>query len=556
MQPKPFDIHSVSPSDLLKLVKKEGGQRAFARKHGLPRTSVQERLYKLRKEPFSHRPAPKAKRVGDKRGIRRFILSSAQDGTMPHEQFLSNLEAYRDWLQQHGSCEIMIGPFTYGKGLFEDHATKSKNVNYHDRVKPYLVFDRIRIADKIDFCGEMNTLPTATNPLSGFHTYTNDRWGIFPHAKVQLTSVPRMKHLPPKQIMTTGAVTKPNYILKKAGIKASFHHIYAAVLVEIDADGDFFCRHLIADDTGTFFDLDRKVEEGKITSGHRMTCLTPGDVHVAGIDPVTARAIFGFWPTKEMELDASNRRWERLWESDDENPSMLDVLKPHHLFVHDVLDFRARNHHNIYDPHDRYNLWVTGRESVGNEVREVSLFLHYLSENNPDTQVYVVDSNHDQALSKWLKTADYRTDPVNATFFLRNQLACYDAMDRRDRTFSVFKHAVTSDPNFDCSRVRFLREDKDPIVIGGVEHSNHGHRGPNGARGGVASLSKVGGKMTIGHVHSPAILDGLCASGASCLMDMGYNAGPSGWAATLTGQYENNKRTLITLVGEKWCVPI
>jgi hypothetical protein len=418
------------------------------------------------------------------------------------------------------------------------------------------VFDRIRMADKIDFCGEMNTLPTATNPLSGFHTYTNDRWGIFPHAKVQLASVPRMKHLPPKQIMTTGAVTKPNYIPKKAGIKASFHHIYGAVLVEIDADGDFFCRHLIADDTGTFFDLDRKVEAGQVSQGHRLKCLTPGDVHVAGVDPTTARAVFGVWPTDEMELDTSERSWERVWDGDNENPSMLDILRPEHLFIHDVLDFRARNHHNINDPHDRFNLWVSGRESVGNEVREVSLFLHYLSENNPDTQVYVVDSNHDQALSKWLKTADYRTDPVNALFFLRNQTACYEAMDRRDRSFSVFKHAVTSDPNFDCSRVRFLREDKDPIVIGGVEHSNHGHRGPNGARGGVASLSKVGGKMTIGHVHSPAILDGLCASGMSCLIDMGYNAGPTGWSPTLTGQYENGKRTLITLVGAKWCVPI
>lgn len=556
MQPKPFDIHSVSPSDLLKLVKKEGGQRAFARKHGLPRTSVQERLYKLRKEPFSHRPAPKAKRVGDKRGIRRFILSSAQDGTMPHEQFLSNLEAYRDWLQQHGSCEIMIGPFTYGKGLFEDHATKSKNVHYHDRVKPYLVFDRIRMADKIDFCGEMNTLPTATNPLSGFHTYTNDRWGIFPHAKVQLTSVPRMKHLPPKQIMTTGAVTKPNYIPKKAGIKASFHHIYGAVLVEIDADGDFFCRHLIADDSGTFYDLDRKVENAVTTTGHRMTCLTPGDIHVAGIDPVVSRAIFGCWPTDEMSLDETGLSWSRDWESNEEPVSMLDILNPEHVFIHDVLDFRSRNHHNIKNAHDRFDLFVNGRESVGNEVSEVALFLHYLGERYADTELYVVDSNHDQALEKWLNTADYRTDPVNAIFFLRNELALYEARLRKDKKHSTFKHAIRSFDSCDTNRIHFLREDRDPVVIGGVEHSNHGHRGPNGARGGVASLSKVGGKMTIGHVHSPAMLDGLCASGMSCLIDMGYNAGPTGWSPTLTGQYASGKRTLITLSGSKWCVPI
>jgi len=546
-----FDIHSVSPAELLKLVKQAGGQREFARKHGLARTTVQDRLYKLRKQPFGHRPPPKARRVGEKRGVRRFILTSAQDGTAPHEEFLSNLEAYRTWLQQYGSCEILIGPFTYGKGLFEDHATKSKQVHYHERIKPYLVFDRIRIADKIDFCGEMNTLPTASTPLSGFATYTQNRWGVFPHAKVQLASIPRMHHEPPKQIMTTGAVTKPNYIPKKAGIKAAFHHVFGAVLVEVDRDGDFFCRHLIADSDGTFYDLDRKVEGAKVSAGHRLTVLTPGDIHIAGTDPEVMRAVFGIYPT-----DTSRFGIQRKWKTDGVGTSLLTTLRPEHVFCHDTLDFRARNHHDINNPHKRFELWVTGSDSVGGEVEEVAMFCSHLPKLYPETEFYTVDSNHDQALDTWLKFGDYRFDPVNAIFFLRNQLARYESMQRQDDGFSIFQHAVSSFPNWDCSRIHFLREDRDPIEIGGVQHSYHGHRGPNGRRGSVASLAQVCAKLTIGHVHSPAVLDGLCAAGMSCLNDQGYNKGPSSWSPTLTAQYASGKRTLITLVGEKWCVPI
>lgn len=540
-----FDINSVNPAELLKLVKAEGGQRAFARKYDVPRTTLQDRLYLLRTDPFGHRPPPQPKHVGRKKGVRRFILSSAQDQTAPNEQFLRNLEAYRDWLQETGSCEIMIGPFTYGKSLFEDHATKTGK--YHERIKPYLVFDRIRIADRIDFCGEMNTLPTAENPLAGFHTYTRERWGIFPHAKVQLDSVPVTKGSLPKQVMTTGSVTKPNYIPKRVGIKASFHHVYAAVLVEIDGEGDFFCRHLIADDSGTFYDLDRAVEDGVVTVGHRLEALTPGDIHVAQIDPSISATIFGFAPC-ERAPDGT-REWFGA-----EVDSVVNAMKPKHLFIHDVSDFRARNHHEIMDPHKRFRHYIEGTGSVGDELEEVSMLLSVLDKGLPDTNIVVVESNHDQALLKWLKFADYRFDPENAEFFLTCQLAQYQAIRERNSGFSIFAFAMKElFPQYNCDDITFLREDQS-YVIGGIEHSMHGHRGSNGARGSVANLSRLAPKITMGHVHSPAIRDGLYASGTTSLLDMGYNVGPGSWAHTMVFQYANGKRALVTVMNEKWRV--
>src|SRR5262249_25042429 len=91
-----FDINSVSPEELLKLVNKAGGQRAFQRKYGGPRTTIQTRLNQLRKDPFKHRPAPEAEEAMPDGGTRVFLFSSAQDATQVHEDFLFNLETYRD----------------------------------------------------------------------------------------------------------------------------------------------------------------------------------------------------------------------------------------------------------------------------------------------------------------------------------------------------------------------------------------------------------------------------------------------------------------------------
>lgn len=538
-----FDIYAIEPEELLRIVNKAGGQRAFSRKHGVKRTTLQNRLYSMRKDPLKHRPAPEVRQIMPLGERGRLIISSAQDATKVHEPFLANLEAYSAWLQDDAPCEIMIGAYTYSKRLFEEHSTH-KSI-FASQVEPYLVRDRIRIADQLDFCGEMNTLPTAENPLSGFHTYTRSRWGIFPHAKVQLVSVPTMKHSPAKMIMTTGSVTKPNYIPKKAGIKASFHHILGAVIVEVDTDGTFFCRHLIADDDGSFYDLDRRVANGEVTTGHRVTALTPGDIHVAQIDPTISGLTFGLAPSEERSYA------KRVWTSSPPEESIVGALNPEFLFIHDVSDFRARNHHEIWDAHKRFAHFVEGTESVETELREVACFLDAVDRRFSDTHVVVVESNHDQALMKWLKNADYRTDPPNAEFFLACQRRVYAAIREADEDFSIFEDVMRGFEPHWCERVEFLREDN-PFVIGGVEHSNHGHRGPNGSRGSVQGLTKIGPKVTMGHVHSCAIQDGVYASGTTSKLDLGYNSGPSSWSHTHVVQYANGKRALITIQGGRW----
>ena len=527
------DLSDLSFEALSAQIKKAGGQRAFSKLSGIPRTTLQGLVSRAYRESFKHRPAPDAAQERVESGVRRFILTSAQDATKVHEGFLRNLEAYRDWFSEDAPCDIMIAGFTYNKSLFEDHG-KQEAPRFHDRVQPYLRHERVRLGDVVDWCAEMNTSPTAVTPLQGFETYTRHRWGIFPHAKVQLRSVPTMKHEPAKVIMTTGAVTLPNYVLKRAGLKASFHHVVGAVLVEIDADGTFFCRHLIAEDDGTFRDLDRLIHEGEVTTGERVEAINWGDLHVAQIDKEICSASFGVKP--------HTLQGKRTWLSTS-GVSMLDVLKPKYQFYHDVSDFQARNHHNIKDAHKMFALFQKGRDSVENELREVGMFIDCTKRDW--CQTVIVDSNHDQALTTWLRTADHKVDPLNARFWLECSVEIYRAMEAGKDDFSIFQSVLQQLAPNQCKGVRFLAPDESFKVLD-IEKGLHGHHGANGARGSVNAFARMGSKSTTGHGHAAEITDGAFRSGTKSKLDMGYNVGLSSWSHSDVVTLPNGKRQIVT----------
>lgn len=522
---------TVSNSEFMKAVDKHGSIRAAARALKIPKSTAQDIVQRIREESLREsrvkNPIKVSKPSNTRSGftVKRFILSSAQDSTHVHVPFVKNLEAYA----KHLDAEIVIAGFTYNKALFEDHAKTAWS--YATEIAGYITNRRYDLGNNVVFCGEMNILPTAVSPLSGLETYTRDKWGIFPHAKVQLKSIPTLKKSLTKMIMTTGTVTKPNYVMKKDGIKAHFHHVYGAVIVELRSDGAFFCRHLLGDKTdGSFYDLDKFVVRETVTEGHRALAMTWGDIHYEKLDYDCAKASFGFTgggPAYPFNL--------------------LDTLKPEYQFVHDIIDFKARNHHNIHDPHFLYGQFVNGSEDVLGDIKSSGEFLKKIS--RPFCQTVVVESNHDLALMKWLKTADYRYDPVNARFFLKAQSKVYDAIERDDQRFSILEDTIREEfPDLD--NVVFLREDDSFVIAkhaGGIECAMHGHLGANGARASSRSFARMGPKANVAHTHSAEIFDGIYTAGVSGSLDMGYNRGLSSWSHTHILTYRNGKRTLLTM---------
>jgi hypothetical protein len=476
------------------------------------------------------KPTPKSNDLGL---VRRFIWTSAQDGddTKLHTEFWQNLLAYAG----HLGAEVTVGPFTYNKAVFSDH--EARNGVFHAALQPYLRWDRLDVGP-IVFCAEMNTLPTANEPLSGLEAYTGQKWGVFPHAKIALVSVPTLVGSMPKQIMTTGCVTLPNYIQKKAGLKAQFHHCIGATVVEIDADNRVFCRQINATSDGAFQDLDAVVRDGIVTHGHRVEAIGWGDIHKPKLDPVVAMTSWGI----DLDADAVVR-----------GDSMIDVLRPRYQFFHDLLDFTARNHHRIKEHRFRFAMVHQGTDVVEDEVGITARFLRQAERDFCES--VIVYSNHDDALGRWLDTSDFREDPVNARFFLRCQLARYDAIARGDERFNIFREALSWADDRGLEGITFVDDDQSFLTCqasGGIENAMHGHRGINGARGSAKGYLKTSVKTNRGHDHSPSIHGGVFTAGLAGLMNQGYNRGLSGWMHTDIITYPNGKRTLVTKIDGRW----
>jgi hypothetical protein len=477
--------------------------------------------------------APVAKPKG-----RKFLFTGAQNDAPIHEAFWANLQAYA----AHIGAEIVVGPWTYETQWWSENNPTSRA--YDTALSDHLCFGQMPVSDHFVFCGEMNTLPTAARPISDLVTYSRGRWAVFPHAKLQLKSVPSTDpRIQAHQVMTSGAVTRPKVIPRKAGVKSIFHHIIGATIVEFDRDGDIFCRQINANDAdGSFYDLDVFASKGNVTAGHRVRSIVTGDIHCAKLRPRNTIATFGYDPhTGKIVRDVS----------------LLDTLRPELVFLHDIFDMQARNHHHVGDNAYSYEQAVRKKESVLGEIAGVADFLKAIS--RPWLRPIVVESNHDLALERYVREGRYRNDGENirigiqledAYLAYREQVA--HALDRYESppTFSVLEHAIRKFWGDDIGNVEWVH-DGQSFIVDGVECGHHGFRGTNGAKATINTFARIGRKITFADKHTAEIMDAAYCVGAMELQH-GYNKGPSSWTVSDCVQYPNGKRTLLTMQNGKW----
>ncbi|MCP4897730.1 MAG: hypothetical protein GY906_12220 [bacterium] len=513
--------------------------RAVARELGIPRSTVRHYQRKMGAAPL---PIAGGDTVGmvarklplpPKGEVKRYILTCAQNNTHLHESTWANLIA----LTEHYEAQLFVSRFMYNKAAWAQKETKPgtraepEDLWYDPELSEFLCDERVQLAPNLVWCGESNIIPTAIRPLSGLESYTGRDSAIFPHVKIAMESVASGKHEGVKLLFTTGTVTLKNYIQRKAGLKAEFHHTYGALLVEVNHHGRWFCRQLNADSkTGDLYDLDLHVKDGELTTENRVEAITFGDIHNAQLDPETAELGWG--------------RNER---------SMMNVLQPKKVFLHDLIDFRARNHHDRGNCHLQFEKFVKGGDDVQKELENAAELATDMLRQ--DAEVIVVQSNHDNALVKWLRESDYRQDPPNALIFLKCQARVYEAIARGEENFHLLEWILQQ---LNVPRdVRFLRTDESYIICktkdqSGIQCGMHGHEGANGARGNPRAFSRMGRKCNIGHTHSACITDGVFVSGTSSNLDCGYNTGPSSWTHSHIITYPNGKRAIVTMYAGAW----
>ena len=295
-------------------------------------------------------------------------------------------------------------------------------------------------------------------------------------------------------------------------------------------DGNWFCRQLNGDSEGTIHDLDVVVQNNELKIDNNVEAITWGDCHFARIDPNIAKLAWG-------------------------RNGISDYLRPNYQFLHDVLDFQSRNHHDRNNPFKYYELYRKGVESVKQEVENTFKSICDIYKDNNWSTFFIVDSNHDRALERWLRESDWKSDPINMEFYMEAALSKIKAIKNDDK-FHMLDHWWGKIIDDEDIPVVFLDEDESFIICpdknGGIECGMHGHLGPNGSRGGIRSLARMGRKANIGHSHTACIMDGVYQAGTSSLLDLGYNSGPSSWSHSAVITYKNGKRCVITMWNNKW----
>ncbi|QOE32080.1 hypothetical protein CPT_Palo_021 [Rhizobium phage Palo] len=468
-----------------------------------------------------------------------FILTAAQNNTKVHTKLWNNLVA----LAKKRKAQIMVSRITYNKNGFQN-ATKDavssgdEEMWFDERVLPYVQDHQIKLAPGLVFAAELDILPTAKDPLSGLDNYTGTNSMVVPHPKVHMRSYAGLLSGQEQRFgYTTGACTLRNYVDRRAGQIASYHHVYGALWVEVAADGTWFARQINADDDGSFFELDTFVENGKCQA--------------ARSDGVSRR----FAATPERVLNLGDVHAEKMdAQSFKTAMALVSELDLTHVVIHDLLDFEARNHHNLKDPFFLAEQHFNGMNTVEKNFQHAAAILGEIARVSNGAKMIVVRSNHDQAFERWLREFDGKHDPANARFYHWHMFKSYTAIENGYPKYDPFWNALSTaaaNLGVDYDEWVNVKED-DSYVIHGIELGLHGHLGPNGSRGSPKGYRQLGRKLNTGHTHSAGIIDGVWTAGVLASLSMGYNKGPSSWSHSHILTHPNGKRQMITCKGSRW----
>lgn len=531
--------------------KHKGNIRATAKELNISRSSVRRKLAgtALLKKPLVGGTKEGTKtqvlKLPSAGGVKRFILTSAQNNTHVHPELLANLEALADYY----SAEIIVGTYTYNQNHYGKLSVKNgtdkpieTELWYDPAITKYIRDYRIELGKGLVWAGEYNALPTNVNPLAGLESYTGRKSAIFPHAKLAMRSIATMQGEGVKLNYTTGTVTQRNYIQKREGVIAEFHHIYGALLVEVNSDGNWWVRQLNQDEgTGTLQDLSVLVQGGQVISTvARVESITHGDLHGVFADP-----------------DVVNTSLD-----------MVDALQPKFQFLHDVMEGAAVNPHQRKHNtnHEKFHTWLRGYHKLENELVDTAKLLERYE--RPFSQTVIVDSNHDDAwIKRWLREYDYRKDPPNTEIFLDMQKHLYGeirnhvteeqsrartANPKMVRDINVLKYALRLYGGYN-TKTKFLQADESFKTCNNkIENGMHGHLGPAGRFGTPENLSKMARKANTAHTHSTGIFNGLYVAGTSSKLRWEYTKGPSNWSNSHVVTYPNGKRSIITIYNGQW----
>lgn len=437
--------------------------------------------------------------------MKKYIITAAQKCATPNREFLKTLDNYA---KENGVDEILVLPM----------AGSSKK---EDTLHPYIIEQDYKIItndynlNKKIKTSNFEIRPQQINPTTGIARFAkSDISTIFASPKQVYKVIPSHGHNIPKVLLTTGACTHPNYNLDtRIGRIAEKDHQYGAIYVETGKGQEYHFRHLEAQKNGKFIDLDKEYSE-KGSSQINPEFLVLGDLHVGD----------------------TNKKVERA------NHELIASYNPRSLFIHDLFNGHSISHHDVGKVVTRARKPFS--LNLEKEVKAVHDVLWEYSRSMGDKNtIYIVKSNHDEVLDRYLEEVRFIDEPQNAHFASKILTAMIEGYDPLEYAISL----VGDIP----ANVRFLERDES-INIRGFELGNHGDKGANGARGSIRSIENAYGKSVTAHKHTPEKIRDTYIVGTSTNLKLDYNVGLSSWMNTHCMGYRNGKAQLINIIDGKY----
>lgn len=431
-----------------------------------------------------------------------YLLTGAQAEARPNGQLLRSMEAYV--AERAGGLVILP---MIGQNASEDWD------NLHPAFADMDVEYGARKLNEHIGIEQHHVRPYQIDPVQGLNRFVQrERTHVFASPKQRLKSVAHSVRNHPKFLVTTGAVTEPNYATsedvsaerRRLGNIAKRDHVFGGLVVEIANSNKYYMRHITSNGRGSFVDLGKKYDGKEITETDT-EALVLGDYHCGRTDPTVLKATY----------------------------KMIDDLRPKRVVLHDFFDGHSVSHHAEKEPITQgiHQIVDLGHDSLEAELKQCGDELRILADMTDE--VVVVMSNHHEFLWRYLNEARFMKDKVNTRFGLR--LANY--MAERDENDPV-EHGIRLlgelPPN-----IRFLKR-TDDYRVKGYQLGAHGDKGVGLGYGSMVSKENDYGQSISGHVHQNQTMRRTHTVGTMLPLDMFYLRGsPHAWTNGHAAIYAN-----------------
>lgn len=438
-----------------------------------------------------------------------FVVTTAVVGKHVNKPFLESIKNYA----KRNKALLLVLPC-------EDVASRGKKaspIELSNDLKDFkVVFKDTYLNRNLCLCA-IKTSAKQINPLTGLDRLPVSKEAsiIVASPKVFLKYIANMHYAVPPALMTTGAITENNYdtdkyMSKRTAYLAEHDHTYGAIVVEVEDDHIFHFRHIQATDSGAFTDLGVEYLPNGNIKELKDTIMVMGDSHVGYHD-------------KELH---------------DQTMVACRDLNVNKIILHDIFNGTSITHHDIGKSITRATKAQEGRLGLELECVAVKNYLEDIEQHG--MEIFIVRSNHDLSLDKYLERGGYVDDPMNHKFSLKLAAAAVDGMN-------PLQYAIESLIGYKKEDIHWLETDKS-YKFYGVEVGLHGDLGSNGSRPNVRAFNNGIGNCVTAHTHSAAIFRNTYTVGTVGSLHMDYNKGMSSWTHTCCLIYSDGTKQLINFI--------